>query len=61
MDGRCLKNYLYTLGQMNKFNEDFVKNSDENNDKGYIFEVGVEYPKNLFNLHSDLPFLPDLP
>ena len=29
-----------------KFNEDFIKNYDENNDKGYIFEVDVEYPKN---------------
>ena len=26
-------------------------------DKGYILEVDVEYPKNFFNLHSDLPFL----
>ena len=29
----------------------------ENNDKGYILEADVEYPKNLFNFHSDLPFL----
>ena len=35
----------------------FIKNYDENNDKGYILEVDVEYPKNLFNLDSDLPFL----
>ena len=26
-------------------NEDFIKNYDENNDKGYIFEVDVKYPK----------------
>ena len=26
-------------------------------DKGYIFEVNIEYPKNLHNLHSDVPFL----
>ena len=27
-------------------NEDFIKNYNENNDKGYILEVDVKYPKN---------------
>ena len=40
-------------------NEDFIKNYDENNNKGYIFEVDVKYPKRLHELHSDLPFLPE--
>ena len=40
-------------------NEDFIKNYDENNLKGYIFEVDVKYPKKLHELHSDLPFLPE--
>ena len=34
-----------------------IKNYDENNDKGYNFEVDVKYPKKLHELHSDLPFL----
>ena len=46
------------IKQVSEFNEDFIKNCDKNNDKGYILAVDVEYPKSLFNLHSDLPFLP---
>ena len=41
-----------------EINEEFVKNYDENNDKEYILEVDVKYPKKLHDLHSDLPFLP---
>ena len=43
---------------MSKFCEEFIKNYDEDNDKGYILEVEVKYPKNLHGLHEDLPFLP---
>ena len=38
-------------------NEEFIKNYKENDNKGYIFEVDVKYPKRLHELHSDLPFL----
>ena len=41
----------------NKINEDFIKNYNKNDTKGYILEVDVEYPKRLHELHSDLPFL----
>ena len=40
-----------------EFDERFIKNYDENNDKGYILEIDVEYPKQLSNIHKDLSIL----
>ena len=42
-----------------KINEESIKNYNENDKKGYIFEVDVKYPKKLHKLHNDLPFLPE--
>ena len=42
---------------LSQFNKDFIKKYDENCNKGYILDLGVEYPKKLFNLHRHLPFL----
>ena len=44
---------------MSEFNEEFIKNYDEDSDRGYILEVDVKYPENLHGLHEDLPFLPE--
>ena len=49
---------MVSNGQKSKFKEDFIKTCDEDSNKGYFLEVDVEYPKNLFSVHSDLPFLP---
>ena len=40
-----------------QFNEDFIKNYNEESDEGYFFEVDVQYPEKLHELHNDLPFL----
>ena len=42
--------------ELSKFNDDFVKNYDENSNKGYFLEVDIDYKKELFNLDKDLPF-----
>ena len=49
VDGFKWKQYI------SEFNEDFIKNYYEDSDKEYISEVGVEQPKNLHYLQSDLP------
>ena len=41
------------------FNEDSIKNHNEDRDVGYFLEVDVEYPKKLFSSHKDLTFLPE--
>ena len=42
-----------------QFNENFIKNYNEESDEGYFLEVDVEFPERLQNLHDDLPFFPE--
>ena len=44
---------------MSQFNEDFIKNYNEEKDEGYFLEVNVQYPEKLHELHNDLLFLPE--
>ena len=43
---------------LSRFNENFIKNYNENSDVGYFLEVDTEYPKHLWSFHKDFPFLP---
>ena len=62
--GKAMTEKLPVIGfkwvnDISKMDEDFVKDYDKNDNKGYILEVDVDYPNKLQNLHSDLPFLPE--
>ena len=47
-----VNNFQWIKGT-SQFNEDFIKNYNEESDKGYFLEVDVQY------LDNDLPFLPE--
>ena len=40
-----------------QFNEDFIKNYNEESDEEYFLEVDIQYPEKLHGLHNGLPFL----
>ena len=42
-----------------KFNEDFIKNYNEESYEGYFLEIIFQHLEKLPVLHNDLPFLPD--
>ena len=44
--------------EKSRTSEEFLKNHNENSNKGYIPEADVKYPKKLHDLHSTLPILP---
>ena len=45
--------------KLSRFNERFIKNYNENSDKGYFLEVDIEHLETLFRSHQDLLFLPE--
>ena len=47
------------LGDVSRIDVDFIKNYDENSNIGYFLKVDFEYSKELHDLHSDLPCLPE--
>ena len=44
---------------LSEFDKRFIKNDNEQSKKGDFIEVDVHYPKELQELHNDLPFSPE--
>ena len=59
MSQKLSMNGFKWLKNVSQFNECFIRNYDENGDIGYFLEEDIDYPEKLFNLHKDLPFLPE--
>ena len=59
MSKKLLVNGFKWKNDLSRFNENFIKNDNENSDVGYFLEVHMEYPKQWWSSHKDLPFLPD--
>ena len=51
-----VNNFRWIKGT-SRFNEYFIKNFSEEIDKGYFFEVDVQYIEKLYELHNELPVL----
>ena len=56
MPQKVLVNNFGWIKYTSRFNEDFIKNYNEESDKGYFLEVDVQYLEQLHEFHNDLPF-----
>ena len=56
---KFLVNNFEQIKNTSQFNEDFMKNYNEESDKGCFLEFDVQYLQKLNNRHNDLTFLPE--
>ena len=53
-----VNNFVWIKGT-SQFNEDFLKNYNEESDEGYFLEVDLKCTEILHELHDDFLFLPE--
>ena len=59
MSQKISVNNFEWIKDTSQFNEDLIKNRNEEFDEGYLLEVDVQHLEKLHKLHNDLPFLPE--
>ena len=59
MSQKILVNNLEWIDDTCQFNEDFIKNYNEEGDEEYFPDVDGEYLKKVHKLYNDLPFSPE--
>ena len=47
------------VDEMSQFNDDFIKNYNDDRNMGFCLEVEVQYLEKLHELHNHLQFLPE--
>ena len=57
MSQKLSADYFKWVEETSDFNKDFIKSYNGNCDDGYFLEVDVQYPKNLHDLHNEVPLL----
>ena len=56
-DSKIVCKCFYVVRWLVHKNEELIKNFDEKSDEGYFLEVDIEYPKQSFGYHKELPVL----
>ena len=54
---KASSNNFERIEETSQFNEDFIKNYNEESAEGYFLEVDIQCSKKLHESHNDLPFL----
>ena len=56
MSHKLLANNFEWIKDTYQFNEDFIKDYNEEGDEGFFLKVDVQYLQKLLDFHNDLPF-----
>ena len=58
MGGQCHKSFQHLILNGSKILLSLMKNYNEKSEEEYFIELDVQYLEKLYEIHSDLPFLP---